>query len=125
MQPVQMIAGETLWRSGNRCRHFYILRQGLVQYEVPRSDLEKFKQLPITQQRKEELAEIARDEKKKEIINESEHHPSKYAVVSSKSRKRTLRRKKTLSRIHVPIGVYTDGAHFGDERVRYFLFFFF
>ena len=34
MRPVRLAAGECLWRPGNRCRHLYILRQGLAQYEV-------------------------------------------------------------------------------------------
>ena len=134
MQPVQLMAGESLWRPGNRCRHLYILRQGLIQYEVPRYALNKWKELPMTLKKKEEAEgkkmkeETAKQQNNKNNKNcgdkrvaekESEEHNrenikhSKYAIVTP-----TKENNDNLGDIYVPLAVYTDGGHFGDERVR-------
>jgi hypothetical protein len=82
MQPVRLAGGKCLWRPGNRCRHLYILRQGLVQYEVPRKALDRWKELPITQQRKEQLAAEDKKNKKSKVIEEIEQQKRKITASS-------------------------------------------
>ena len=161
MQPVQLMAGESLWRPGNRCRHLYILRQGLAQHEILRKDLNKWKELPVSIKQKEEIEKVKKEQKEKEEKEEkqekeekeeksketetketsisqtkdttlkvettpstalpstttatpSKSPSSKYAMPSLDSKKTT----SNLDNIYVPLAVYTDGGHFGDERVR-------
>ena len=104
MRPMQLAAGETLWQHGNRCRYFYMIRQGLVQYEVPTKDLMKWNLLPNSL-----LVSPSHLESQGSNTNDREDSSSPYKVEVTDT--------AAIEPGFTPISVFTEGSHFGNEKI--------
>lgn len=118
MRPIQLAAGEALWQHGNRCRYLYILRQGLVQYEVPTKDLSKWRQL-AQRFSADGNSSTSPDETQKDQEKAASASPASGFLTKSSSPYVVAEHADStaVEPDFTSICVYTDGGHFGNEKI--------